>query len=118
MDAATKKETLNHIGFAGEQILSYFDEIQRIPCPMCDQPELSIALVGKSLLVRCSANMHDFNEEVSNGLDPIIPGVCTYMKLIKPAALLKAPFTLKFSEDTKRGTAANSAPRRRVRRKA
>lgn len=117
MDAATKNDSLNHIGFAGEQILSYFDEIKRIPCPKCDHTELSATLVGKSLLVRCSADQHTFNEEAATD-EPVIEGVCDYIKLIKPSSLLKGPFTLKFSEDTKRATSPNAAPKRRVRRKA
>jgi hypothetical protein len=115
MDAVTKKESLNHIGFVGEQILSYFDEIKRITCPKCGNVELSASLVGKSLLVRCSADQHDFNENFGTE-EPVLLGVCDYLKLIKPSSMLKPPFTLKFSEDTKRGTAANSAPRARRRR--
>jgi hypothetical protein len=109
-------QSLKVIGLAGEQILSYLDEISRTPCPHCGEAELGVELIGNNVVIRCSTSLseyNDFNEST------IIPYVCTYTQVIKRANLASPPFTLGIGD--KRATAKNSKgptrPRGRPRRR-
>jgi hypothetical protein len=96
-------QSMQAIGLAGEQILSYLDEISRTPCPKCGEAELGIELIGNNVVIRCSPALSEYNDCVESSA---IPYVCDYTQVIKKTNLSLPPFNLKVGE--KRGTARNS----------
>lgn len=115
MERANVIKAAQRIGFAGEQIISYIDEVSRTPCPQCGECDLRVTIVGKNIIIRCSEEMQDYNDYAES---EVIPVVCDYVQVIKKTNLSQPPFSFKFDEG-KRGTSRNSQPpTRRRRRKA
>jgi hypothetical protein len=100
---------INRLAFCGEQALSYLDEISKTPCPSCGRPDLSITWVGKSLVIRCSEVLNDYNDE-----EGILPdnSICNFVKIVKIVNIHEGPFILKF-DDTKRATPQNRVQKKR-----
>ncbi len=116
MDATIAKDSSMKIGFVGEQILSYWDEMTRIACPLCGEMDLSIGIVGKNLVIRCSEALADYNDDEDDRRDPIQLPTCSFAKIVRRTSLSDKPFTLNVGQETRRGTAKNSkAPVRRGR---
>lgn len=101
------------IAFAGEQVLSFLDEITRLPCPRCHEQTLTPTIVGANLVIRCSEVLQDYNSCESTTEVPVLEGVCDYIQVVKPTSVHMAPFNFKFTEG--RATQKN-VPKRRGRR--
>lgn len=100
------------IAYTGEQVLSFLDELSKLPCPRCGDQALTSTLVGLNIVVRCSEILQDYNSETGEA----VGFVCDYIQVIKRTSITKEPFTLKVKEG--RATSKNipkpkPTPRRR-----
>lgn len=110
------KNPIEAIAFAGEQVISYLDELTRLACPRCGEEALTPTIVGTNLVIRCSEFLQDYN---SGEEEPLITGVCDYIQVIKKTSITQEPFTLKFKEG--RATSRNlpkKAPQARRRKRS
>lgn len=101
----------NHdkLAYCGEQVLSFLDEIIRTACPKCGLCELNVCIVGKSLVLRCSESLKNYNDESDTELT-----VCDFIKTIRPVNL--GTLNMDYSPD-KRATAQNRKVTRKYTRR-
>lgn len=100
------------LAFAGEQVISFLDEITKLPCPRCQEQSLTPTIVGVNLVIRCSESLQDYNSCESIEA-PVITGVCDYIQVVKRTSIHKAPFTFKEGRAT-----STNIPKKRGRPKA